>query len=359
MKRKTHANTHAIIESKAAPKFSQIKLGVDVHADSYRVVRQIDSATPQPAQKMTPEQFLKFAARQLLLAEQVHSCYEAGPFGYSLHRTLLEMGVHNLVVRPQNWDELGRGIKTDKTDALALVQRLDRYVEGNQKALAVIRVPTPEEEQERGQSRHREQLREDRQTHEAQGRSLLLYHGERVCGQWWKEAAWKRLKAKLPSWLTEILENLRTLTLTVDGLLQEVSQKIESQAQAQPKGFGLLTSQVLQREVLDWNRFTNRRQVASLTGMCPGVRASGNKSVSGSITKHGNPRLRRALVELAWRVVRYQPDYGPVVRWKQVLQQRQNRGGRKKAIVAIGRRLAIDLWRLNTGRCTVGDLKLA
>jgi transposase len=110
-----------------------MKLGVDVHADSYRVVRQIDSSTPQPAQKMTPEKFLVFAARQLTLAQEVHCCYEAGPFGYGLHRKLLKMGIHNVVVRPQNWDELHTGVKTDKTDALALVQRLDRYVQGNTK----------------------------------------------------------------------------------------------------------------------------------------------------------------------------------------------------------------------------------
>lgn len=359
MKKKTNTNIHTVIEARTSAKFSQIKLGVDVHADSYRVVRQIDSATPQPAQKMSPEQFLRFAARQLLLAEQVYCCYEAGPFGYSLHRQLLEMGLKNVVVRPQNWDELGRRVKTDKTDALALVQRLDRYVQGNQKALAVIQVPTLQQEQQRVESRHREQLQKDRQTHEAQGRSLLLYQGYRVVGQWWKEAAWKRLKKELPSWLGEVLENLRVLILSADRLLEEVSQRIESQARPQPKGFGLLTSEVLRREVLDWHRFTNRRQVASLTGMCPGVRASGLKSVSGSITKHGNPRLRRALVELAWRVVRYQPRYGPVLRWKVVLQQRQNRGGRKKAIIAIGRRLAIDLWRVETGRSTAEALHLS
>jgi transposase len=359
MKKKTHTNTHAVTEARTGAKFSQIKLGVDVHADSYRVVRQIDSATPQPAQKMSPEQFLKFAARQLLLAEQVYCCYEAGPFGYSLHRRLLEMGLKNVVIRPQNWDELGRGVKTDKTDALALVQRLDRYVQGNQKALAVIRVPTLEEEQQRVESRHREQLQKDRQTHEAQGRSLLLYQGYRIRGQWWKEAAWQGLKKELPSWLGEVLANLRVLILSADRLLEEVSDKMERQARPQPKGFGLLTSEVLRREVLDWHRFSNRRQVASLTGMCPGVRASGLKSVSGSITKHGNPRLRRALVELAWRVVRYQPRYGPVLRWKAVLQERQNRGGRKKAIIAIGRRLAIDLWRVETGRSTARDLQLS
>lgn len=351
-------DTKTHTENEVTPKYAQIKLGVDVHADSYRVVRQIDSATPQPAQKMTPSRFLEFAARQLSLADEVHCCYEAGPFGYSLHRQLIKLGIKNVVVRPQNWDELGRGVKTDKTDALALVQRLDRYVQGNTKALAVIHVPSEAEEEQRAISRHREQLKKDRTTHEAQGRSLLLYQGHRVTGQWWKERAWEKLKAVLAPWLVAILESLRTMILGTDELLKKVNIQIESQAKPQAKGFGLLTSEVLRREVLDWNRFKNRRQVASLTGMCPGVRASGLKSISGAITKHGNPRLRRALVELAWRVVKFQPHYKPVVKWKEVLTQKQNRGARKKAIVAIGRRLAIDLWRMATGRCTAADLQL-
>ena len=351
----THTNNN---QAQAAKQYRQIKLGIDVHADSYRVVRQIDSATPQPAQKFTPAEFIKFARKQLTLSQEVYSCYEAGPFGYGLHRELLKMGIHNVVVRPQNWDELGRGVKTDKTDALALVQRLDRYVQGNDKALAKVTVPTLEQEQARAQSRHREQLQKDRQSHEAQGRSLLLYQGHRVRGQWWKERAWERLKGTLSPWLVPILENLRRLILTADGLLEGLDREIERQAPTQPKGFGRWTTQLIGREVLDWHRFGNRRQVASLTGMCPGVRASGPRSVSGSINKHGNPRLRRALVELAWRAVRFQPRYGPVVRWKPVLAQTQNRGARKKAIVAIGRRLAIDLWRLHTGRCTAQDLNL-
>jgi transposase len=293
------------------------------------------------------------------LAQEVHSCYEAGPFGYGLHRALLEMGVKNVVVRPQNWDELGRGVKTDKTDALALVQRLDRYVQGNRKALAVITVPTPQQEQVRALNRHRDQLQKDRQCHEAQGRSLLLNQGRRIKGQWWKESLWRIYKRQLPAWMIEILENLRQLILCANQLLEKLTSQIESQAAPAPKGFGALTSQALGAEVLDWGRFNNRRQVASLTGLCPGVRASGLKSISGCITKHGNPRMRRLLVELAWRVVRFQPEYKPVAHRRAVLQQRQNRPGRKKAIVAIARHLAIDLWRLKTRRCTAADLKLA
>jgi len=358
MKNQTHTNTHREDKPKGPGQFNQIKLGVDVHADSYRVVRQIDSSTPQPAQKLSPAQFLKFAQKQLTLAHEVHCCYEAGPFGYNLHRQLVGLGIKNVVVRPQNWDELGRGVKTDKTDALALVQRLDRYVQGNGKALALVCVPTQQQEQERAWSRHREQLQKDRQSHEAQGRSLLLAQGYRIKGQWWLARAWVQLQPTLPSWLVPLLENFRQMILSTDALLEKVTRRIQDQAQHQPKGIGGLTSEVLRREVLDWHRFRNRRQIASLTGLCPGVRASGLSRISGAITKHGNGRLRRTLIELAWRVVRFQPQYGPVVRWGPVLAQRQNHGARKKAIVAIGRRLAIDLWRLETGRTTPQQLRL-
>src|SRR5580658_3050444 len=165
------------IKTTSPLKAKQIKLGIDVHADSYRVVRQVDHATPQPAQKFSPEGFLLWAQKQLELAEKVHSCYEAGPFGYGLHRQLETMGIHNLVIRPQNWDELHKGVKTDKTDALALAQRLDSYLRGNAKALAIVCVPTPKQELARSQSRLREQLLSHRLRFEAQGRSLLLFNG--------------------------------------------------------------------------------------------------------------------------------------------------------------------------------------
>jgi len=89
------------------------------------------------------------------------------------------------------------------------------------------------------------------------------------------------------------------------------------------------------------------------------VRAGGNTSFQGSITKHGNPRIRKALIELSWRIVRFQPQYPPIQRWKKIIQNRMaTSAAKKKAIVAIGRKLAIDLWRINTGRTTPEKLGL-
>jgi transposase len=359
MKNKPDTNTHKLTTTQNGLKAKSIKLGIDVHAESYRVVRQVDHATPQPAQKFTPEAFVVWAQKQLELAEEVHSCYEAGPFGYGLHRQLQALGIRNVVVRPQNWDEFGKGVKTDKTDALALVQRLSRYVDGNQKELAVITVPTPEQELARSQSRQREQLMSHRLRLEAQGRSLLLFNGVRMKGRWWHPPQWWKLQSQLSRELLELLAVIHRLLLAVQEQLDQATLRLQNAAHPQPSGVGALTSQVLEREILDWNRFKNRRQVASLTGMCPGVHASGGRSRSGPITKHGNRRIRTALIELAWRSVRFQPDYPPLKRWQPILLNSRASGAqKKKAIVAVGRRLAIDLWRINTGRSTAAKLGL-
>jgi transposase len=121
---------------------------------------------------------------------------------------------------------------------------------------------------------------------------------------------------------------------------------------------GKLTTVILNREICNWNRFTNRRTISSYTGLCPGEYSSGQKRMPGSVTKRGNPRLRAALVECAWRMVRFQPQYPPVKKRLSLLAKgsRATAAQRKKAIVSVARQLAVDLWRLHTGRCTATQL---
>jgi transposase len=128
----------------------------------------------------------------------------------------------------------------------------------------------------------------------------------------------------------------------------------------QARGVGKMTSVVIDREIGTWTRFANRRQVGSYTGLCPGEYSSGQKRYQSCITKHGNPRLRAALVELAWRLVRFQPDYKPVLKWRATLAKGALASGaaRKKAIVAVARQLAVDLWRIRTGRVQAEALGL-
>ena len=93
-----------------------IKLGIDVHIEKYVVVMKIDGSAPQRAKRFTPEQFMVWAQELTAKCEQLHSCYEAGPFGYSLHRRLTKMGVTNHVIRPINWDEHGKAKKRGQSN---------------------------------------------------------------------------------------------------------------------------------------------------------------------------------------------------------------------------------------------------
>jgi transposase len=356
-----HNNSQDRREPVSVTKATQIKLGIDVHARSYVVVRQVDGQNPQPAQTFTPTQFLDWARQQTQLASAVFSCYEAGPFGYGLHRQLLALGVQNVVVCPQQLDERHTGVKTDKTDARALALKLDQFVNGNRYALAVVRVPTPAEEERRALARQREQFRDERRRLEAQGRSLLLSQGHPGAGPWWRPRAWQRLNnGALAEWLLAALTRLRTLVLATDAQLQALTSQLAQGAPAERiVGLGGLTQQLIEREICDWTRFTNRRQVSSYLGLCPREHSSGGQRRQGAISKHGNPRLRAWLVELAWRLVRFQPQYVAVRQWSRVLADpRASAARRKKAIVAVARRLGVDLWRLACGRVTAVQLGL-
>lgn len=127
-----------------------------------------------------------------------------------------------------------------------------------------------------------------------------------------------------------------------------------SEHKAIPKGLGSLTSALLESEILDWKRFTNRRQVASYTGLCPSEYSSGESRKQGAISKHGNPRVRHQLVEAVWRLQSWQPHYPPLKK----LQEASGARARKRAVVAVARRLAIDLWRIETGQCPAHKLGL-
>lgn len=352
-----HHNSEVRAEPAASNRLQTLKLGLDVHADSIMVVRILEHSGPQPAQRFTPAKFLGWVKTQLPLAAEVHSCYEAGPFGYGLHRALVALGVRNLVVQPVCLDERHTGVNHDKSDARELAQRLDRYVAGNARALATVRVPTPEEEQKRAASRQREQLKREVQRIAAQGKSLLLNHGYRERGVWWKGARWHNLQTRLPDWLIPRLEVFRRVLATLMQELKNATTALEQSAPARrPKGYGGLCCTVVEREVADWHRFGNRRRIGSYTGLCGGLSASGRSRHPLSITKHGNVRLRTALVELAWRMVMWQRDCKLVRKWWPVLgHPKATKAAKKKAIVAVARQMAVDLWRWRTGRAQPED----
>jgi len=336
-----------------------IKLGIDVHQEFYVVVMQEGGQNPKPPQRFAKEAFLHWAAKLARSAVQVYAVYEACGFGFSLQRRLSALGIECYVVCPQKLDEQNKRVKTDALDARALCLKLDRFLQGNSHALALVRVPSEEEEQARALHRQREQLVKVRKVLEAQGRSLLVNHGIEPVQQWWKGRTFATLA--VPQWIKELLGNSQPVVLALQEKIEQLTLQLQNAAQCEPpRGLGKMSSVIIDREIGDWNRFKNRRQIASYTGLCPGEYSSGQKRLQSCVTKHGNPRLRAALVELAWRMVRFQPHYRAVHKWTERLRKGQLTTGaaRKKAIVALAHQLAIDLWRIRTGRLTPEQLGL-
>jgi len=344
---------------------------VDTHGGQYTLARMIDHLGCQPPQQLSPDAFLEFLKKQTTLARRVVMVYEAGPYGFSLYRQATALGVECLVCAPER---LSRGRKrvNDKIDARELLNRLDRHLAGNDAALRLVRVPTIEQEMRRRQARERNIYRKERQRWIGRGRSLLHTLGIGHPGKWWElrrfgellEQIYARygqsVRDQVRSELDRYLEALLWAQSKLEELTALLRQAAEKTKQPRIKGIGHLSSELLDREIGDWDRFKNRRQVASYTGLCPGEDSTGDSRMSLSIDKHGNPRVRAVLVELAWLLPRFQPRYRRLERWRWVFEKgsKAGRAMRKKAAVALGRHLAVDLWRIRTGRVRAEDLGL-
>lgn len=343
------------------PVVTRIKIAIDMHLANYRVVRQLDHTAPEPPQKFTPEKFLFWLERQLKKAKEVVVCYEAGCFGYEPARRMQAMGARVLVIGPQNWDEQHKKQVNDKFDARVMCQKLSDYLDGHRHSLTVVRIPSREEEERRALGRQRDQLRRLQRQTQAMGRSTLLRHELAVTGKWWLGATWKRITTTMPPEVVAQMERYKAVILVCEGQAKELEAQLTKETRPQELfyGEGALTHELLMREIFEQHRFKNGRQVGNYFGLCPSESTTDLDRRMGSITKHGNPRLRQLMMELAWRVVHYQPTYRGVQKWAKVFgAPKAGSGARKKAIVALARQLAVDLWRIATGRARMEELGL-
>jgi transposase len=342
-------------EAKAKPEV--IKLGLDLHARQVTECRQLDGSTPKPAQKWDPWKFLGQIESWVQTGIRVYSCYEAGACGYWYHRELSKCGAINFVIAPQPLEQGCKGQKTDRLDARALLRHLDSYLGGNRDAMSVVPVPRPEQEQQRSVVRYRDQLLRDRRRAEARGRALVLTQAVLAPRGWWRPGVWLDFSRQLPPWTMPQVEYWQGRALAADAKERELRLELQKMVKITlPVGVGALSWIVLEQELRGWDRFQNRRQIASYTGLCPGIHSSDSRSREGSINRCGNSVVRQTLIEMAWRFLWWQPQYPPIQKLRKGLLL--SRRARRRLIVAAARRLAIDLWRWATGRATAQELGL-
>jgi transposase len=350
-------NKHSqAIDGEAKAKPEVIKLGLDLHARQVTECRQLDGSTPKPGQKWEPWKLLDQVEEWVKAGIKVYSCYEAGACGYWYHRELIKRGAVNFVVVPRRLEnQYSKRQKTDRLDARALLNNLESYLRGNRHAMSIVAVPSLEGEQKRSVVRYREQLMRNRRRAEARGRALALSQGILAPAGWWRPAAWEQFKTQVPKWMGFQLEHWQEEALGLDVKERQVRRELENMVSMKvPIGVGALSWITLEVEIRGWDRFENRRQIASYTGLCPGIHNSNGRGREGSINRCGNSVVRYTLIEMVWRLLRWQPDYPPIKKLRSMVSKR----GKRRLVVAAARRLAIDMWRWATGRASAQKLGL-
>ena len=347
-------------------KASVIHMALDVELHGGVLAERVAGGRPIECGKCRRGTLLELAAELRRRKHRVVLVEEACGFGYSFHRKLRQMGVEAFVVATEM---LNRKRKTNRRDAHKLLDQLyDFDVNGNKKALRPIRVPSLSEQKSRRLCRMRSQLIKVRNILEAQGRGLMFdFDFHDVPQSWWGPRKWPKLRAKLfahDPWLIQMLEHHQRLLSAQQQRIAELDWQIAQQSNYDggkvAKGLGPTTFASLDREAIDWNRFSNRKQIGSYIGCCPSEFSTGNKQKLGSIDRQGNRRMRTLLVEAVWRLKKWNPTWRGFKKFPQVFgNQAMARGAtRKRAVVACARLLAIDLWRLQTGRATLQNLGL-
>ena len=146
-------------KSQSSPKAKRIVLGVDAHLRGYQVARKIANSVIGPVATLRSQsELLLHVENQLKLAEEVRVVYEAGPLGYVLYRKLEERGIGCYVCGPDSQVQQSKRRKNNSIDARNLTANLFNYLNGNERALQLARVPTSAQEQLRAQSRQQDQL---------------------------------------------------------------------------------------------------------------------------------------------------------------------------------------------------------
>jgi transposase len=343
-------------------------------AGDVRFFGEIDNAGPAIA---------KFVRNVATKYERLTFCYEAGPTGYGLYRRIKSLGHECLVVAPSLIPKKpGDRVKTNRRDALALVKLL-RAGE-----LTPVWVPDSRHEAMRDLTRARGAAVEDLRAKRQQVTSFLLRQGRYYPGR----KTWTKTHM---SWLAsqklehreqriayeEMLLAIRQAEERVERLDEAIRAAVPDWSLAKLvtalmalRGIDLISATTFLAEIGDLSRFQTPRELMAYLGLVPSENSTGDKVKRGRITKAGNRRARRTLIESSWsyqhppRVgkekqakVAAAPRAVQEIAWKAQcrLSARYRallRRGKPKnvAVTAIARELAAFIWAIGREVTTTG-----
>lgn len=290
-------------------------IGLDVHKDTIAIsVARSGRAAPESwgeiankskkVAKLVERLAAEFGSEVLLFA------YEAGPCGYGLYRQLLSLGQDCQVVAPSKIPaNPGERIKTDRRDAAKLA-RLSRSGE-----LTRVWVPDAEQEAMRDLTRARDDIKAQQHKARQQLNAFVLRHGH----HWpstksrWTQSHYNWLESLRfeHDWQQVVLQEYINAVKAADQRLAQLAAQMERvlpQWSLAPvvaslvalRGIDKLSAMVLLAELGDLTRFDSPKQLMAFLGLVPSEHSTGQRRRQGGITKTGNGRARRMLIESAW-----------------------------------------------------------
>jgi transposase len=303
--------------------------------------------------------------------------FEAGRDGFWLARWLYERGIESYVIHPTSVpvSREHRRAKTDRLDTGLLMRAVLGWLRGEAKHCSMVAIPTLAQEDGRRPNREHQYLMGERTRIVCRLQATMVRHGIRNFNVKLRKAAGRLEELRSsesvplpPNTLAELRRDMARLNL-VREQIKEIEKARVLRLQQKPKegthpmllmlarvkSIGVETADMLAHEVLSRD-LRDRRAVARYAGMTGAPDESGSKRREKGLARAGNARVRRGMVQLAWRWVRFQKD-SELTKWFRTRTADARRDVRKTMIVALARKLLIALWRyVTTGEIPAGAI---
>ena len=350
---------------------------IELSLSSWLVAGVVPGIARQPLKKLEPDEAELLRLLQRWRDEAVKSgcaierlvvAYEAGRDGFWLARWLRahEIEVHVIHSTSVAVSREHRRAKTDRLDTAMLLRVFMGWLRGERGHCGMVAVPTIEEEDAKRPHRERENLVGEKTRIVNRMKAALIRLGIRGFKPELRRAPLKldglRTPEGLPippNTLDEIRRDLARLAMVreqIDLIEQARLERITQGPKTGPNamvrlvasivGVGVETADMLVREVLSRD-LRDRRAVARYAGLTGSPDESGSKRREKGLARAGNARVRRGLIQLAWRFLGFQKD-SALTQWYRARTDGVKGASKTKMIVALARKLLIALWRMVT-----------
>lgn len=353
---------------------------IEMGQASWLVAGIVPGLERQPLKKLGSDEQALFQLLQRWRNEAVQTgrtikrlvvAYEAGRDGFWLARWLRARDIEAYVIHPNSVavSREHRRAKTDRLDTELLKRAFLGWLRGEAGHCSMAAIPTIEEEDARRPNRERENLVGERTRIVNRMKATLARFGIRSFKFTLRHADDERLNdlrtaeaASLPANThAELRRDIARLRVVRDQIKEIEQQRLQRIEQAAPSekgphamirllarviGIGVETADMLVNEILS-RQLRDRKAVARYAGLTGSPDESGKRRREKGLSRAGNARVRRGMIQLAWRFLMFQKD-SALAQWYRARTAHARGGTRKTMIVALARKLLIALWRMVT-----------